>query len=104
MKYEIWQYFVDRINIILISIAFIFGAILLYLIRLQSFSGGDLPPLISFAKVDIFVIFIFAVNLILGAVSYNREKHISYIFSGLTVFCLLLFLLAILLRLVNPDG
>ena len=104
MKSEIFRPFFDRTNLILMVSALVVSGLVFFVFK-QPFSGSNgFSLLISFTTVDIFVMVVFVVNLLLGFISFNRDKNISYIFNGLTILCSILFLLALILRLVNPNG
>jgi hypothetical protein len=104
MKSEIWRPFFDRVNLFLIVSAFVASGVVLALY--WAIFSGDSGMLIisSFTPVHIFVMVLFAVNLILGFVSFNRDRHLSYIFNGLTVICCILLLLALVLKIISPNG
>lgn len=79
-------------------------SIVFYLYKTIFSPDGGIWFFPTFTPVYIFVIVIFAINLVLSLVSYHRDRHLSYLLNWLTVFCCLLMLLAILLKINNPNG
>jgi hypothetical protein len=104
MKSEIWQPFFDRTNLILIISALVSSGVV-FALYLTIFSAENGVLMISsFTPVHIFVIVLFAVNLTLGFVSFGRDRHLSYIFNSLTIICCILLLLALVLKIISPNG
>ncbi|HPL01724.1 MAG: hypothetical protein PHH45_00600 [Patescibacteria group bacterium] len=104
MKSEIWQPFFDRNNLVLIISAFISSGVVFALYFKVFSAENGMVMISSFTPVHIFVMVLFAVNLALGLISFRRDRHLSYIFNGLTIVCCILLLLALVLKIISPNG
>lgn len=104
MKSSIWQPFYDRTNLFLVISALVTSGLVFYLYRTLFYHQGNIWLVPAFTQVYIFVIVLFVINFALGFISFKRDRHLSYIFNGLTISCCTLFLLAMILNINNPNG
>lgn len=96
--------FCDRTYLMILFVALATSLFSYYLFQ-QYFIKNDgiwLAPV--FIPIYYFILIIFIINFILSAVSWQRDKFLSYSANGATIFINILLLLAYLLVMINPNG
>jgi len=94
----------DRSYLLSIILAALLTAVTFFIFRqyLVKNAGVWLAPV--FISIYFYAIIIFVLNFILGLISYNRDKFLSYAFNFATSLVCILLLIAMALNILNPNG